>query len=86
MPRFERFVDTVYETAEEYEGTPTLLDALRDPFGDPLDADDWLPERYRTLESNEDENMSDMGVTSRSGCCTARGGNCRCRASSSRRG
>jgi predicted metal-dependent enzyme (double-stranded beta helix superfamily) len=59
--RLRAFVATVDETAQEHDEIPALLDALRDPFEQLLAADDWLPDRYRNLPSDDCDNKSDMG-------------------------
>jgi hypothetical protein len=59
--RLREFVATVDETAQEHDEVPALLDALRDPFEQLLAADDWLPDRYRNLPSDDCDNRSDMG-------------------------
>jgi predicted metal-dependent enzyme (double-stranded beta helix superfamily) len=59
--RLRSFVETIDRTAAEHDEVPSLLSALREPFVDLLERDDWLPERYRTLPSPDDDNASDMG-------------------------
>jgi len=60
-PRLREFVATVNRLADDHDGIPALLSALRDPFEALLDADGWLPEQYRNLPPADYDNRSDMG-------------------------
>lgn len=59
--RLESFVETVNRTAADHDEIPPLLEALRGPFQDLLAADDWLPEQFRNLPSEDYDNRSEMG-------------------------
>ncbi len=59
--RLREFVTTVERTADRHEGIPALLSELREPFERLIEADDWLPERYRNLPPEDYDNRSDMG-------------------------
>lgn len=59
--RLRQFIETVKRTADEHEEIPSLLSALRDPFEQLLEADDWLPDLYRNLPPEDYDNKSDMG-------------------------
>lgn len=59
--RLRDFIATVQRTADEHEEIPPLLTALRDPFEQLLKEDDWLPDLYRNLPSEDYDNRSDMG-------------------------
>ena len=59
--RVREFVDTVERTADAHEEITALLTALREPFERLLEDDDWLPDLYRNLPSEDYDNKSDMG-------------------------
>lgn len=59
--RVRSFVDTVKDIADDHETVPELVSALEDPFEELLREDDWLPEKYRTLPSEDYDDKGDMG-------------------------
>lgn len=59
--RLRQFITTVNQTADQHGEIPSLLSALRDPFEQLIEEEDWLPDLYRNLPPEGYDNKSDMG-------------------------